>query len=124
MVTFQFLVVANQAIIDLASHIICIEISVKLKKKNLESIDWNRVLRLSCNDVNLSSNLSFQKIDKLINLWAPFQVQSNPRKISQNEPWITKGILKSIGTENRLYKKICRLKWNWMQSKKLQETSA
>ena len=36
MVTFQFLIVANQAIIDLASHIICIEISVKLKKKTLK----------------------------------------------------------------------------------------
>ena len=66
MVAFQFLVVANQAIIDLASHIIYIEISVKLKK-------------IKIYPQNLSSNLFFQKIDKPINLWAPLQVQSDSR---------------------------------------------
>ena len=110
MVTFQFLVVANQANIGFDKPYHLYRDFSQIEKKNLESIDWNRVLRLSCNDVNLSSNLSFQKIDKLINLWAPFQVQSNTRKISQNEPWMTKDTLKSVGTENRLYKKICRLK--------------
>ena len=67
-------------------------------------------MRLSCSDVDISSNLFFQKIDKLINFWVPLQVQSNARKISQNKPWITKVILKSIGTKNRLYKKMCCLK--------------
>ena len=88
---------------------------VKLKKsktaiKNqLERIDWNSVLRLSSSKDDLSLNLFFQKIDKLINFWVPLQVQSNTRKISQNKPWITKGVLKSIDTKNRLYNKMCRL---------------
>ena len=33
-------------------------------------------------------------------------MQSNTRKISKSKPWITKGILKSICTKNRLYKKM------------------
>ena len=76
-------------------------------KNQLESIDWKGVLRLNCNDTNLSSNLFFQKIDKLSNFWAPLQVQSSTRKISKSKPWITKGIVKSICTKNRLYKKMC-----------------
>ena len=36
-------------------------------KNQLESINWNRVLRLSCSDGNLYLNSLFQKLDKLIN---------------------------------------------------------
>ena len=64
----------------------------------------------TCNDVNLSSNLFFQKIDKLVNMWAPLQKHPDKRKIFKNNPWITKGILKALGTKNRLYKKMCCLK--------------
>ena len=59
-------------------------------KNQFESTDWNRALHLNCNDINLSSNLFFQKIDKLINFWAPLQVQLNKRKNSKNKPWISK----------------------------------
>ena len=112
----QFLVIANQANIDfekphyLYQDFSQIEKNKTAIKNQLESIDWNRVLRLSCSDINLSSNLFFQKIDKLINFWAPLQVQSNARKNFQNKPWITKGILKSICIKIRLYKKMCYLK--------------
>ena len=112
----QFLVIANQANIDfekqhhLYRDFSQIETSKTAIKNQLDSIDWNRVLCLNCNDVNLSSNLFFQKIDKLINFWAPLQVQSKTTKISKSKPWITKGILKSIGTKNRLYRKNCHLK--------------
>ena len=69
----QFLVIANQANIDfekphhLYRDFSQIEKNKTAIKNQLESIDWNRVLRLSCSDINLSSNLFFQKIDKLIN---------------------------------------------------------
>ena len=85
-------------------------------KNQLERIDWNSVLRLSSSEFDLSLNLLFQKINKLINFWVPLHVQANTRKISQNKPWITKGVLKSIVTKNRLYNKVCRLtdplKWD------------
>ena len=107
-----FLVIANQASFDfekqdhLYSDFSRIERNKPAIKNQLESIDWKGVLRLNCNDANLSSNLFFQKIDKLINFWASLQVQSNTRKISKSKPWITKCILKSICTKSRLYKKM------------------
>ena len=112
----QFLVVANQASFDfekqdhLYHDFSQIERNKAAIKNQLESIDWKGVLHLNCNDVNLSSNLFFQKIDKLINFWAPLQVQSNARKIFKSKPWITKDTLKSICNKNRLYKKMCHSK--------------
>ena len=112
----QFLVIANQTSFDfekqdhLYRDFSQIESNKAAIKNQLESIDWKGVLRLNCKDANLSSNLFFQKIDKLINFWAPLQVQLNTRKISKSKLWITKGILKSICTKNRLYKKMCRSK--------------
>ena len=107
----QFLVIANQASFDfekqdhLYRDFSQIERNKAAIKSQLESIDWKGVLRLNCNDANLSSDLFFQKIDKLINFWAPLQVQSNTRKISESKPWITKGVLKSVCTKNRPFKR-------------------
>ena len=42
-------------------------------KNQLEITDWNRVMSLNCSDVNISSNLFFQKIDKLIKSGHPFK---------------------------------------------------
>ena len=96
----QFLVIANPASFDFEKQgclywdFSQIERNKAAIKNQLESIDWKEVLRLNCNDANLSSNLFFQKIDRLINFSAPLQVQSNTRKISKSKPWVTKGILK------------------------------
>ena len=63
----QFLVIANQASFDFGKqdHLYC-DFSERNRaaiKNQLASIDWKGVLRLNCNDANLSSNLFFQKID-------------------------------------------------------------
>ena len=63
----QFLVIANQTNIDFekAHHLYQdfsrIEINKTAIKYQLESIDWNRILCVCCSDINLSSNLFFQK---------------------------------------------------------------
>ena len=36
-------------------------------------MDWVSELHLSCNYVNLSSELFLRKVEKLINFWAPLQ---------------------------------------------------
>ena len=59
----------------------------------LESVDWVTELRVSRNDVKLSSELFLKKLEKLINFWA-----------------ITNGIRKSIHIKNRLHKRICDAK--------------
>ena len=62
----------------------------------LENIDWVTELRLSHNDVDLSSASFLKKVEKLINFWAPVQLVSNKQKKLLNKLWITSGILKSI----------------------------
>ena len=63
----QFLVIANQANFDFEKpHHLYRDFSQTEKNKTaiknqLEGIDWNRVLRLSCSDVNLSSNFVLSK---------------------------------------------------------------
>ena len=74
----------------------------------LENVDWVTELRLSHNDVDLSSELFLKKVEKLINFWAPLQIVSNKQKKLLNKPWLTSGILKSIEIKNRLHKRMCR----------------
>ena len=77
----------------------------------LESVDWVTELHLSCNDVDLSSELFLKKVEKLINFWAPPQKVSNKQKKLLNKTWLTSGILKSIEIKNRLHKRMCRAKY-------------
>ena len=56
------------------------------KNKNIISsllgnVDWVSELRLSPNDVDLSSALFLRKVKKLINFWAPLQNYQASRKI-------------------------------------------
>ena len=76
----------------------------------LKNVDWVSELRLSRDDVNLSSELFLRKVKKLINFWTPLQKVSNKQKKLLNKPWLTSGILKSIETKNRLHKRIYRAK--------------
>ena len=46
----------------------------------LKNVDWVSELRLSRDDVNLSSELFLRKVEKLINFWAPLQKVSNKQK--------------------------------------------
>ena len=73
-------------------------------------MDGESELRLERNNINLSSELLINKVGRLINFWAPLQKIPNKRKKTLNKPWMTKGIIKSIGIKNRLHKKMCRLK--------------
>ena len=76
----------------------------------LKNVDWVSELRLSRDDVNLSSELFLRKVEKLINFWAPLQKVSNKQRKLLNKPWLTSGILKSIETKSRLHKRIYRAK--------------
>ena len=84
-----------------------LKITKKLVNTHLESIDWATELQVNCNNADLSSELFLKKIEQLINFWTPLQRVSNKKKKLQNKPWVTKGLLKSIETKNRFYRKIC-----------------
>ena len=87
-----------------------IENNKNLINTHLEGIDWAAELQVNRNNADLSSELFLKKIEQLINFWAPFQRVQKKKKKLQNKPWITKGLLKSIETKNRLYRKMCRTK--------------
>ena len=84
-----------------------IENNKNLINTHLEGIDWATELQVKSNNANLSSELFLKKIEQLINFWAPLQRVSNKKKKLQNKPWVTKGLLKSIETKNRFYRKMC-----------------
>ena len=87
-----------------------IENNKKLINTHLEGIDWATELQVNCNNADLSSELFLKKIEQLINFWAPSERVPNKKKKLQNKPWITKGLLKSIETKDRLYRKMRRTK--------------
>ena len=76
----------------------------------LENVDLVTELRLSHNDVDLSSELFLKKVEKLIDFWAPLQIVSNKQKKLLKKPWLTSSILKSTEIKNRLHKRKCRAK--------------
>ena len=83
---------------------------IENNKNLIKSIEWATELKVNHNNADLSSELFLKKIEQLINFWALFQRVPNKKKKLQNKPWITKGLLKSIETKNRLYRKMCRTK--------------
>ena len=83
----QFLIMGNQHSpleLDSKEHMFQdlqeIEKNKNIISSLLENKDWVSKLRLSHNDVNLSSELFLRKVEKLINFWAPLQKVSNKQK--------------------------------------------
>ena len=77
-----------------------IESNKNLVNTHLKVIDWATKLQVNRKNADLSSELFIKKIEQLINFWTPLQRVSNKNKKSQNKPWVTKGLLKSIATKN------------------------
>jgi len=72
-----------------------IDLNEKLFKVNLDSININT-------DVDNVSSIFMSVLDK----HAPLRPMSRREKHLSEEPWITPGILKSIKTENKLFRKL------------------
>ena len=72
--------------------------------KNLESENWNEIYREK--DAHDAYNIFYSELFKWYNKSIPFLKPRNKQNINgQKIPWITKGILKSRKTKNKLYKK-------------------
>ena len=78
--------------------------------QDFKDIQWNKILKFDKNDVNLSFTLLFETLDKLIEKHAPLQTLSRRSKQRTNKPWITKGIIKSMYTRNKLFQSYQREK--------------
>ena len=112
----QFLLMVSQTRdIDNENNHTCqdfteIENNKNLISNHLESINWSDELRINRDNVDLSAGRLLKKLHQLINFWAPIQKVSNRKKKMQNKLWFTKGLLKSIESKNKLFKKMCRTK--------------
>ena len=75
-------------------------------KQKLSQENWNDILHGT--DAECDYNMFIERFNKLYDECIPLKkYKVNRRKIPQS-PWITKGILKSITTKNKLYKEYLR----------------
>jgi len=69
----------------------------------VSNINWNKIISLpNMNNDKLFSKL-YNKLNKVVNTHVPFKIVSKRRARQLSEPWITKGIRKSINIKNSLY---------------------
>ena len=76
-------------------------------RQDLESEDWNDVYDKT--NPKETYNYYYSKLFKLYEKNIPLIKTKNKRNIdNQKIPWVTKGILKSRKTKNKLYKKFLK----------------
>ena len=79
-------------------------------KCELNGLDWPNILRINNDNVDLSFDLFYENVKKLILKHAPLKKLTIQEKKLRLKPWITTGILTSIKTKNRIYRKFLRTK--------------
>ena len=72
---------------------------------DFEKINWNQVLQLNQNNVNLIFDNYLNTMNTLVNSHAPLKKFNKKQRKFQQKPWIIKGIQNSINKKNRLFKK-------------------
>ena len=69
-------------------------------EEELKIIDWNTILAINQNDVNLSLDNFIRIIECLLDKHAPFVKVSNKQLKNKSKPWLTNEILNSIKVKN------------------------
>ena len=83
------------------------------------SIDWNETLKIEEQNINYSTEIFLNKINKLLDNFAPFKKISKYKLKFKSKPWITPGLQKSISVKNKflsdfIKKRILLLKQNFI----------
>ena len=68
-------------------------------------IDWDRVLQLDKNDVNISLSIFLSKMNHLLDKYLPWKKVSTKEFKRQTKPWITDEIFKKIKLKSRVFKR-------------------
>ena len=71
---------------------------------DLLAFNWKKILQINKRDPNLSFNQFFDRINNLIDKYAPLEKMSQKEIKLQEKPWISKDILKAIHIRDRIYK--------------------
>ena len=66
------------------------------------SIDWNETLKIEEQNVDCSTEMFLNKINELLDNFAPFKKTSKYKLKFQLKPWITPGLQKSISVKNKI----------------------
>ena len=73
--------------------------------EDFEKINWNQVLQLNQDNVNITFEIYLNTVNTLINCHAPLKKLNKEQRKFQQKPWITKGIQNAIEKKNRLFEK-------------------
>ena len=89
------------------------EISLSLIKKIFDyfSTDWNEALRIEEQDIDYSFDIFLNKINQLLDNFAPFKKTSQYKLKYKSKPWITSGLLKPNSVKNPTVKAKLHLKY-------------
>ena len=73
-------------------------------------VDWNTILAIDQNDINLSLENFMNIIECLLNKYAPLKKMTKKQLKNLKKPWLTSGILKSVKNKNKIFNKFCKAK--------------
>ena len=72
--------------------------------ENFEKVNWNEVLQLNQDNVNITFENCLNTVNTSINSYAPSKKLNKKQRKFQKKPGITKGIQNAIEKKNRLSK--------------------
>ncbi|XP_057292033.1 uncharacterized protein LOC130614615 [Hydractinia symbiolongicarpus] len=110
----QFLIFQKKAVICPPENDAMVRDWKKLDHENfiLKIIDtnWEQALEIESDDVNISFDKFINRLDGLLDQHVPTRLLTRRQKKRDSNPWITKGIIKSIQQRDRLYKSLIKAK--------------
>ena len=66
------------------------------------SIDWNETLKIEEQNIDYSTEIFLNKINELVNNFAPYKKTNKYKLKFKSKPWITPGLQKSFSVKNKL----------------------
>ena len=73
-------------------------------------INWEEIIDLNRNDVNLSMENFLSKFNEILDIHMPLQKITNKEFKQKYKPWINNDILNHIGMKNKLFRKYLKCK--------------
>ena len=66
------------------------------------SIDWDETLKIEERNIDYSTEIFLNKINELVDNFAPYKINNKYKLKFKSKPWITTGLQKSISVKNKL----------------------
>ena len=66
------------------------------------SIDWNETLKIEEQNIDYSNEIFLNKINELVDNFAPYKITNKYKLKFKSKPWITTGLQKSVSVKYKL----------------------